>query len=87
MGFPTADLVARMAGYGAASAAAATGIPPLTPDILARGHASSAALLAAMAEVRSAPRPAANLLDAVVSEAEAQARGSRPTGSNFCFSS
>lgn len=72
MGFPTADLVARMAGYGAASAAAATGIPPLTPDILARGHASSAALLAAMAEVRSAPRPAANLLDAVVSEAEAQ---------------
>lgn len=71
MDFPTANLVAWMAGYGAAAAAAATGTPPLTGNILAGGHASADALMAAMARARAAPRRAANLLDAVVTSAKA----------------
>jgi cytochrome P450 len=55
--------------YGAASAAAATGSPPLTPDLLASGSDSSERLLGLFGELAARPAPG-SLLGALLALAE-----------------
>jgi len=74
----TADVARWIGEYGAASVAAATGIPALTPEIAAAGQAASRHLLALFAALAEQSKPGdATLLARMLAAAETTGRFSR----------
>ncbi len=62
------DVMGWLSDYGAAAAAAGTGIPDPTPALIARGHAGAEALLDLMRELYREPRRHGPLLAALVEQ-------------------
>ncbi|MBM3095372.1 cytochrome P450 [Ensifer sp. T173] len=72
LGIPKAsfgDVMAWLGDYGAAAAAAATGIPALTAELLARGHHGAQALFELVMKIRRDSQQCGPLLHALANEA------------------
>lgn len=63
------DAMGWLGDYGAAAAAAGTGIPAPTPELLARGHRGAQALFDLVSAIRNDDEQRGPLLDALVREA------------------
>ncbi len=64
------DVMAWLGDYGAAAAAAGTGIPAPTPELLARGHRGARALFDLVGAISADDRQRGPLLQALAREAE-----------------
>lgn len=64
------DLMGWLGDYGAAAAAAGTGIPAATPDMIARGHRGAKALLDLVGTLAGEPGRRGPLFDALIKEAD-----------------